>query len=98
MLLKFKPVNLDVLPLYIVLMGFFPPVLWIMLRRPNLTMLASLVRDAAGEANARAALDDQLARLRRPAGPRRVGHPVRAQVGDALAHGAREGDGFLDAN
>ena len=43
LLLKFKPVNLDVLPLYIVLMGLFPPVLWIMLRRPNLTMLASIV-------------------------------------------------------
>ncbi len=43
LLLKFKPVNLDVLPLYIVLMGLFPPVLWIMLRQPNLTMLASIV-------------------------------------------------------
>jgi hypothetical protein len=42
LLLRFKPVNLDVLPLYIVLMGLFPPVLWIMLRRPNLTMLGSL--------------------------------------------------------
>ena len=42
LLLKFKPVNLDVLPLYIVLMGFFPPVLWIMLRQPNWTMLASI--------------------------------------------------------
>jgi hypothetical protein len=42
LLLKFKPLNLDVLPLYIVLMGFFPPVLWFMLRRPNLTMLASI--------------------------------------------------------
>jgi hypothetical protein len=41
LLLKFKPLNLDVLPLYIVLMGFFPPVLWMMLRRPGLTMLAS---------------------------------------------------------
>src|SRR4030088_1522042 len=40
--LKFKPVNLDVLPLYIVLMGLFPPVLWMMLRQPNLTMLASI--------------------------------------------------------
>ena len=30
LLLKFKPVNLDVLPLYIVLMGLFPPVLWMM--------------------------------------------------------------------
>src|SRR6185312_3947511 len=29
LLLKFKPVNLDVLPLYIVLMGFFPPILWL---------------------------------------------------------------------
>ena len=43
LLLKFKPVNLDVLPLYIVLMGFFPPVLWMMLRQPDLTMLASIV-------------------------------------------------------
>jgi hypothetical protein len=42
LLLKFKPVNLDVLPLYIVLMGFFPPVLWMMLRKPDLTMLASI--------------------------------------------------------
>ena len=40
--LKFKPVNLDVLPLYIVLMGLFPPVLWIMLRQPNWTMLTSI--------------------------------------------------------
>ncbi|WP_050400549.1 OpgC domain-containing protein [Bradyrhizobium embrapense] len=40
--LKFKPVNLDVLPLYIVLMGLFPPVLWFMLRQPNWAMLASL--------------------------------------------------------
>ena len=43
LLLKFKPVNLDVLPLYIVLMGFFPPVLWMMLRQPDLTMLVSIV-------------------------------------------------------
>src|SRR6195952_4276602 len=42
LLLKFKPLNLDVLPLYIVLMGFFPPVLRMMLRKPDLTMLASL--------------------------------------------------------
>ncbi|MGJ4962322.1 MULTISPECIES: OpgC domain-containing protein [unclassified Bradyrhizobium] len=43
LILKFKPVNLDVLPLYIVLMGFFPPVLWMMLRQPDLTMIASIV-------------------------------------------------------
>ena len=42
LLLKFKQVNLDVLPLYIVLMGLFPPVLWLMLRQPGLTMLASI--------------------------------------------------------
>ena len=40
--LKFKPVNLDVLPLYIVLMGLFPPVLWMMLRQPNWTMVAAI--------------------------------------------------------
>jgi hypothetical protein len=43
LLLRFKPYNLDVLPLYIVLMALFPFVLWIMLRRPRLTMLGSLV-------------------------------------------------------
>jgi hypothetical protein len=42
LLLKFKPVNLDVLPLYIALMGLFPPVLWVMLRQPGLTMLSSI--------------------------------------------------------
>src|SRR6266487_2420691 len=35
LLLKFKPLNLDVLPLYIVLMGAYPPVLWLMLRHRN---------------------------------------------------------------
>ena len=43
LLLKFKPVNLDVLPLYIVLMGFFPPILWFMLRQPDVTMAVSVV-------------------------------------------------------
>jgi len=32
MLLKFRPVNLDVLPLYIVLLAAFPPVLWALQR------------------------------------------------------------------
>jgi len=40
--LRFKPLNLDVLPLYIVLMGLFPPVLWFMLRKPDLTMGLSI--------------------------------------------------------
>jgi hypothetical protein len=42
LLLQFKPLNLDVLPLYIVLMAAFPPVLWLMLRKPDLMMLLSL--------------------------------------------------------
>jgi hypothetical protein len=41
LVLKFKPVNMDVLPLYVVLIGAFPPVLWAMLRKPNLTLLCS---------------------------------------------------------
>ncbi|QPF88588.1 OpgC domain-containing protein [Bradyrhizobium commune] len=41
--LRFKPLNLDVLPLYIVLMGLFPPILWFMLRKPDLTMAVSII-------------------------------------------------------
>jgi hypothetical protein len=41
LLLKFKPVNMDVLPLYIVLLLFFPPVLWLLQRRPNVALSAS---------------------------------------------------------
>ncbi len=40
-LLRFKPVNLDVLPLYVVLMTAFPFALWLMLSRPDVVMLAS---------------------------------------------------------
>jgi hypothetical protein len=43
LLLKFKPVNMDVLPLYIVLMLAFPPVLWALLRSPNWALLGSAV-------------------------------------------------------
>ena len=32
LLLKFKPANMDVLPLYIVLLLLFPPVLWLLIR------------------------------------------------------------------
>ena len=41
LLLEFKPLNLDVLPLYIALMATFPPVLWLLVRSPNLTLAAS---------------------------------------------------------
>jgi hypothetical protein len=42
LLLAYKPLNLDILPLYILLMALFPFVL-IMLRRPGLVMLASIL-------------------------------------------------------
>jgi hypothetical protein len=43
LLLKFKPVNMDVLPLYIVLMAFFAPTLWLLLRNATLALAASVV-------------------------------------------------------
>jgi hypothetical protein len=43
LILAFKPVNMDVLPLYILLMLVYPIVLWAMLRRPNLTLAASFL-------------------------------------------------------
>lgn len=42
LLLQAKPLNLEVLQLFIVLMAFFPLVLIGMMRRPNLTMAASI--------------------------------------------------------
>jgi hypothetical protein len=41
LLLKFKPVNMDVLPLYIVLLAWFPPVLWLLRRAPSTALIAS---------------------------------------------------------
>jgi len=41
LLLKFKPVNMDVLPLYIVLLLLFPPMLYLLLRRPNFALAGS---------------------------------------------------------
>ncbi|MGA2996365.1 OpgC domain-containing protein [Bradyrhizobium sp.] len=41
--LRYKPVNLDVLPLYIALIATAPFMLWAMVRRPNLTLLASVI-------------------------------------------------------
>ena len=42
LLLKFKPAFMDVLPLYIVLLLIFPPVLWLLLRAPTLALAASV--------------------------------------------------------
>jgi hypothetical protein len=41
MLLKFKPANMDVLPLYIILLLLFPPILWLLRRRASLALAAS---------------------------------------------------------
>ena len=41
LLLKFKPVNMDVLPLYIVLLLWFAPILWLLLRAPSLALIVS---------------------------------------------------------
>ncbi len=43
LLLKFKPVNMDVLPLYIVLLLWFPPVLWLLLRAPSVALASSAI-------------------------------------------------------
>jgi hypothetical protein len=42
LLLTFKPLNLDVLPLYIVLMAGFPPLLVLMRRSPNVALAVTL--------------------------------------------------------
>src|SRR5260221_3742446 len=41
--LRYKPVNLDVLPLYISLVLASPLILWCLVRRPNLTLLGSAI-------------------------------------------------------
>ena len=41
--LRYKPVNLDVLPLYITLVFAAPFIVWCLVRRPNLTLLGSIV-------------------------------------------------------
>ncbi|MDI3470288.1 MAG: OpgC protein [Pseudolabrys sp.] len=43
MLLKFKPVNMDVLPLYIALLLGFAPVLWVLVRARNTALAGSAV-------------------------------------------------------
>jgi hypothetical protein len=42
-ILRYKPVDLDVLPLYIVLVLASPLMVWCLVRRPNLTLLASAI-------------------------------------------------------
>jgi hypothetical protein len=47
LMLQAKPLNLDVLQLFIALMALFPLVLWAMFRSLNLTLIASIVLYAA---------------------------------------------------
>ena len=42
LLLRFRPTNMDVLPLYIVLMVFFPPMLWVLRKKADLALLLSV--------------------------------------------------------
>ena len=42
LLLRFRPVNMDVLPLYIVLMASFPPVLWLLRKKADLALALSV--------------------------------------------------------
>jgi hypothetical protein len=46
--LKYRPVNLDVLPLYILLLGTFAPALWLMIRHPSLALMGSIAVYFAG--------------------------------------------------
>lgn len=50
LLLEARPLNLDILQLYIVLMAFFPPVLWLMLRKPDLVLAGSAALYVAARA------------------------------------------------
>jgi hypothetical protein len=43
LLLRFRPTNMDVLPLYIVLMAFFPPMLWLLRKKADLALSLSVV-------------------------------------------------------
>ena len=43
LLLKFKPANMDVLPLYIILLLLFPPILWLLQYRSTLALGASVL-------------------------------------------------------
>lgn len=47
LLLKFKPANMDVLPLYIALLAFFPPFVWLLLRLPTVALFTSVAIYAA---------------------------------------------------
>jgi hypothetical protein len=41
-LLRFKPANMDVLPLYVALLMAFPPLLWLLIRKPSAALTLSV--------------------------------------------------------
>ena len=41
--LRYKPLNMDVLPLYILLMLVFPVILWALVRKPSWILAASII-------------------------------------------------------
>ena len=41
LLLRFKPVNMDVLPMYIAVLAAFPPILWLLVRNHGLALASS---------------------------------------------------------
>lgn len=43
LLLKFRPVNMDVLPMYIALMAAFPPIMWLLQRWPHPVLAISFL-------------------------------------------------------
>ena len=47
LLLRFRPLNIDVLPLYVVLMFFLPVILWLMKWRADVTLALSVALYAA---------------------------------------------------
>ncbi len=87
LLLKFKPANMDVLPLYIVLLAGFPPMLWVLLRAPAAGLGASLllVRSDLEFRMEPAGLSERLLGVQpvRLAAPVRVRRMVRARRGEA---------------
>ncbi len=67
LLLKFRTVNMDVLPLYIVLMMFLPLILWLMQRKADITLALAVIlyMEANGRLSYRAPLHNWTCSLRR---------------------------------
>jgi len=51
LLLRFKPVNMDVLPMYIAVLTAFAPLLWLLVRRPHLALAGAVLLYALARLN-----------------------------------------------